>query len=330
MRVVVVGLGIQGRKRLAVAGPDVVATVDPVAPGATYRAIEAVPLDRFDAAIICTPDQPKLELLRYLLARRKHVLVEKPLLAPDAEPLHELALLARQAQAACYTAYNHRFEPNLVRAKRALEAGAIGPVYLARAFYGNGTALDVKRSAWRDHGAVVLADLGSHLLDLVLFLFGPIEERFALWSAQRFENRAIDHVLFGVSGGRPALALEGALVSWRNTFTLDVFGQRGSVHVHGLCKWGPSRFLLRRRVWPSGRPDEEVCTEERADPTWALEYEHFARLCAQGGTNLAHDVWINGVLNGLAPSLVSMEMAAANPAVRGPSFAALMAARSSA
>lgn len=309
MKVVVVGLGIQGRKRLAVAGPDVAATVDPVAPGAMYRTIEAVPLDGFDAAIVCTPDQPKLDLLRYLLTHRKHVLVEKPLLAQDAEPLQELARLAQHAQVACYTAYNHRFEPNLVRVKRALEADAIGPVYLARAFYGNGTALDVKRSSWRDHGLGVLADLGSHLLDLVLFLFGPIEQRFALWSAQRFENRTVDHVLFGVSGGRPALALEGTLVSWRNTFTLDVFGQQGSLHVHGLCKWGPSRFILRRRVRPSGRPEEELCTEERPDPTWALEYEHFKALCAQGGTNLAHDVWINGVLNDLASSLTSMELA---------------------
>ena len=93
MKVVVVGLGIQGRKRLAVAGPDVVATVDPVAPGASHRAIEAVPLDSFDAALVCTPDQPKLELLRYLLTHRKHVLVEKPLLAQDAEPLQGLARL---------------------------------------------------------------------------------------------------------------------------------------------------------------------------------------------------------------------------------------------
>jgi scyllo-inositol 2-dehydrogenase (NADP+) len=37
MRVVVVGLGVQGNKRLAIAGKDAVATVDPVAPEARYR-----------------------------------------------------------------------------------------------------------------------------------------------------------------------------------------------------------------------------------------------------------------------------------------------------
>ena len=39
-------------------------------------------------------------------------------------------------------------------------------------FYGNGTARDVRNSPWRDQGFGVLPDLGSHLLDMVLFLFG--------------------------------------------------------------------------------------------------------------------------------------------------------------
>ena len=43
MRVIVVGLGVQGKKRQAVAGDEVVATVDPVHPEATYQKIEDVP-----------------------------------------------------------------------------------------------------------------------------------------------------------------------------------------------------------------------------------------------------------------------------------------------
>ena len=75
MKVVVVGLGIQGRKRQAVAGADVVATVDPVAAGATHRRIEDVALADYDAALVCTPDAAKVPLLTYLLERAKHVLV---------------------------------------------------------------------------------------------------------------------------------------------------------------------------------------------------------------------------------------------------------------
>ena len=67
MRVVVVGLGIQGRKRRTIAGADVVATVDPVNRDADYCSLADIPLNGYDAALVCTPDEPKLELLTYLL-----------------------------------------------------------------------------------------------------------------------------------------------------------------------------------------------------------------------------------------------------------------------
>ena len=302
MRVVIIGLGIQGRKRMAIAGEDVVATVDPVAPGAQYRSIDQVSLDSFDAALVCTPDQPKLDILRYLLSKGKHVLVEKPLLVGDSAALRQLAELARSAGVACYTAYNHRFEPHIANLKKVLEAETIGKVYLARFFYGNGTALDVKRSVWWDQGIGVLSDIGSHLLDMALFLFGRIDAKFEIWSYNCFENRACDHVLFG-STGQPVLEFETTLLSWRNTFTLDVFGQLGSAHINRLCKWGPSILTVRKRVFPSGRPEEEAQTIESPDPTWALEYEYFKELCRTGGTNIENDIWIGSVLDGLAQTV---------------------------
>src|SRR5437879_2493405 len=66
MRVIVVGLGVQGRKRLAVAGRDVVATVDPVNPEARYTRVEDVPPGAYDAALVCTPDEVKIGLLTEL------------------------------------------------------------------------------------------------------------------------------------------------------------------------------------------------------------------------------------------------------------------------
>ena len=83
MRVIVVGAGNQGAKRSRVAGSDLVATVDPVNPAAQFKAVEQVPLDTYDAALVCTPDSVKPKILRHLLSHRKHVLVEKPLLPED-------------------------------------------------------------------------------------------------------------------------------------------------------------------------------------------------------------------------------------------------------
>ena len=301
MRVVVLGLGLQGQKRITIAGDDVIATVDPVVTQAEFRTIEQVPPDSFDAALVCTPDSEKIRLLRYLFGLGKHVLVEKPLLAADGEQLRQLANFARAGRVACYTAYNHRFEPNVTSLKKILDSRRLGALYFARLFYGNGTALDVKGSPWRDRGGGVLADLGSHLLDMALFLFGRNEGKFEMWSANRFENRAFDHALFGRTG-RPTLEFEVTLLSWRNTFMVDVFGELGSAHIHGLCKWGPSSLTLRRRTFPSGRPEEEVYDLQSADPTWAAEYTYFKELCARGGTNIDNDLWINAVLNGMARS----------------------------
>ena len=93
------------------------------------------------------------------------------------------------------------------------------------------------------------------------------------------------------------LELEATLLSWRNHLTVDVYGEEGSAHIESLCKWGPSTFRLRTRVLPSGRPPEEVHTLVQADPTWALEYAHFERLCREGaGGNLANDQWISRTL----------------------------------
>jgi scyllo-inositol 2-dehydrogenase (NADP+) len=306
MRVVIVGYGVQGRKRLAVAGDEAIGVVDPVAPDASWRDVADVPLERYDAAIVCTPDEPKVALLRYLLGHGKHVLVEKPLHADQPETLSELEAMARHTGAVCRTAYNHRFEPHYVRMRELLRSNALGRIYRCRMFYGNGTARLVRDSAWRDRGAGVLPDLGSHLLDTARFWFGEIGEDFRVVSASRFENRAPDHVVIASGASQPQLEFEMSYLSWRNHFTCDIFAEHGSAHIESLCKWGPSTFTHRRRVLPSGRPAEETATLVQNDPTWALEYDHFKQLCASGAqANLANDIWLHRVLGRLAAATLS-------------------------
>jgi predicted dehydrogenase len=288
---------------VAVAGPDAVATVDPVAPGADHKAIEDVPLEAYDAALVCTPDEPKEAVLAYLLGHGKHVLVEKPLLARRGDSLQNLAAIAERTGAVCYTAYNHRFEPHLASVKQLLDDGAIGTVYQAGLFYGNGTARDVRSSPWRDAGLGVISDLASHLLDLVLFFFGRPSGDPQVWAHECFENKACDYFMIGFPG-TPMLKLEGTLLSWRNSFLLDIVGEKGSIHVNGLCKWGSSSLIVRRRVLPSGKPAEEVRTLEQKDPTWAIEYAHFKEICSHGGGgNIANDMYISEALRGIAAQL---------------------------
>jgi scyllo-inositol 2-dehydrogenase (NADP+) len=305
MRVIVAGLGVQGHKRRRVAGADFVAAVDPINTEAEYRRIEDVPLPAYDAVLACIPDEPKVELLDYLLRNGKHVLVEKPLWAADNADIVRLAALAKKEGVVCYTAYNHRFEPHFVRMREVIKSGRLGAIYRCRMFYGNGTARLVRDSQWRDQGAGVLPDLGSHLLDTVRFWFGDIGDDFAVVSSRCFENGAPDHVVLGSRGTTPQIELEMTLLSWRNHFTCDVFAEHGSAHISSLCKWGPSSFTLRTRVLPSGRPPEEAVTLVQDDPTWAIEYEHFKHLCATRRVgDLADDLWLNRVLRRLGESAI--------------------------
>ncbi len=300
MRVIVVGLGVQGEKRRRFAGADFAAAVDPVNREARYRDLADVPLGDFDAALLSVPDEPKLELLSYLLGNGKHCLVEKPLFAAEDAEIARLEALARAKGAVCYTAYNHRFEPHFVRMRELIASGELGSIYRCRMFYGNGTARLVRESRWRDQGAGVLPDLGSHLLDTARFWFGDIADDFRVASAHAFENRAPDHVVIDSVGRRPALELEMTLLMWRNHFTCDILAEKGTAHIRSLCKWGPARFVSRRRVLPSGRPPEEAVTLVEEDPTWAIEYAHFRTLVAEGrAADLANDLWLNRSLRRL-------------------------------
>jgi len=307
MRVIVVGLGVQGYKRRQYASNECVATVDPVEPTADYKAIEDVPLADYDAALCCVPDAPKIKLLTYLFENGKHALVEKPLFAAVEDDLLRLEALAQQKNVVAYTAYNHRFEPHYIAMRDLIASGKLGRIYHCRMFYGNGTARLVRDSVWRDHGSGVLPDLGSHLLDTASFWFGDLGMDFSVVSASNHENLAPDHVIFASNTTRPKLEMEMTLLMWRNHFTCDLFAENGTAHITSLCKWGPTTFTTRMRVLPSGRPPEVSQTLVQEDPTWAAEYAHFKALVETGArTSLENDIWLNRLLGSLGTQALEM------------------------
>jgi len=303
MRVIVVGLGTQGYKRRRVAGTDFVADVDPKNAEAKHRELESVPAGSYDAALLCVPDDAKIALIDRLIGLGKHILVEKPLAGTEKQ-LNDLQSRARAKGVLVYTAYNHRFEPHFVRMRDEIRSGRLGQLYHCRMFYGNGTARLVRDSEWRDTGAGVLPDLGSHIVDTLRFWFDGWDGEFRLVAAERFENRAPDHVVVTARGAKPAVDFEVTLLNWRNHFYCDLLAEKGSAHIRSLCKWGPSDFIVRRRVLPSGRPPEDVDTLVSEDPTWQLEYDWFKAACKEGRkTDLTNDIYIGRSLDGLAAQI---------------------------
>jgi predicted dehydrogenase len=296
MRHIVVGLGNLGLKRQATLGRRCVATVDPFNSAADYREVQDVPLATYDAAVLSVPNQVKIELLHYLLAKGKHVLVEKPLLFPDLATSRALQALAGQSGAVWHTSYNHRFEPLLIRLKRLLDEGVIGRLYHARLVYGNGTVQN-SIGTWRDAGWGVLEDLGCHLMDLTEFLFHYASDEYVLWEASMVESHAFDHCVFATADRQ--IVLECATTVWKNTFTVDVYGELGSLHLRGLSKWGPCELQVHKRVFPSGVPTETREVLEQGDRSWFLDLGEFERRVQAGITSYHSDLRISIALHRL-------------------------------
>ena len=76
LRVVVVGMGVQGKKRAQIAGKELVATVDIESKKADFNNIDQINNHLYDAVLLCVPDSVKFNLIKKILIKEKHILVE--------------------------------------------------------------------------------------------------------------------------------------------------------------------------------------------------------------------------------------------------------------
>ncbi len=297
-KVIVVGMGVQGAKRAQVADNELFATVDIDKTKADYTSLEEIEDSLYNAVLLCTPDNIKFELLKSLLNKKKHILVEKPLYFNSLEQIIELEKIAKKNKVILYTAYNHRFEPHFMQMKSILKKNELGKIFRLRMFYGNGTSGLVKQSSWRDSGLGVILDIGSHLIDTLIYWFENKNIKIEEFNSFCFENLSPDHAILKGKIENIFIELEVSLLSWRNDFICDIVGDKASAHISSLCKWGPSKLIKRTRVLPSGRPDEKVMTLVQKDPTWKNEYLHFKELIKnKHETDLSADKNIFNILS---------------------------------
>ena len=112
-------------------------------------------------------------------------------------------------------------------------------------------------------------------------------------SANKFENSSYDHVAICNNNSKIHIELEMTYCFWKNNFTCDIIGEKGSAHIESLCKWGPSIFTHRKRIFPSGIPKEKKDLIKQKDPTWEKEHKYFKKLVnSKKRTNLSKDLWI--------------------------------------
>jgi scyllo-inositol 2-dehydrogenase (NADP+) len=297
MKAVLIGLGNQGQKRIKYFKKDLICLVDPFKKRIKYKSIYKVPLNIFDTAILCIPDKKKYKIIKYLAKNKKNIFVEKPLIESHKK-LIELKKIIKKNNICYYTAYNHRFEPHIINIKKILKKKIFGKIYRIKSFYGNGTSKLVKNSIWKDQGFGVLPDLGSHLLDILFFLFSYKDYNLKINTLKNFENKSPDFVSFS-SKGRPCIDLEATFLSWKNKFNLDIYAEKGSLHLNGLCKWGPSILEIHKRVYPSGSPIIKRKVLSMKDPTWKIEYNFFKNNLKNKINNIDNDIKISKIMNKL-------------------------------
>jgi predicted dehydrogenase len=302
VRYAVVGLGNIGQRRVQLLGENAVATVDPVNESADYRCVDELPDDVYEAVILATPNDVKIELMRRFLSVGKNVLVEKPLVFPDRCAAEDMQTLAKRTDTSWYTSYNHRYEPQIARLKARLAEGALGDFYHGRFVYGNGTAQNIA-GTWRDVGPGVIEDLGCHLVDLANQLPGLECDQFVLISAQGDETSSVDHCVF-VSEDR-RISFECAATMWKNAFSIDLYGSLGSLHLDGLRKWGPVTLIERTRVYPSGVPSEHVTEDAGEDESWAEDIREFENMVRRGENSATNDRLISDAVISLGSEINS-------------------------
>jgi 1,5-anhydro-D-fructose reductase (1,5-anhydro-D-mannitol-forming) len=150
--------------------------------GAWYAdADELIRDPRVDAVYVATPPGSHLELALRVCAAGKPAYVEKPMARSHAECVRMLAAF-EAARLPLFVAYYRRALPRFLEAKQIVESGRLGVVSGVSCRFSAGRRREATAAElpWRLRpelsGAGLFHDLGSHTLDFLDFVFGPLSE----------------------------------------------------------------------------------------------------------------------------------------------------------
>lgn len=135
-----------------------------------------------DIVHICTPNDRHKEALLSAMKHQKHIYCDKPLVATMAEA-EEIRAALRDYRGTAQMTLQTRFFPATMRAKQLIDEGFLGQPLEFRASYLHAGSADPETPLkWKlsaKHGGGVIADLGSHVLDLVHHLLGDYDSLLA-------------------------------------------------------------------------------------------------------------------------------------------------------
>lgn len=159
----------------------------------TFRDLDTMLADdAIELVVVNTPSITHYDITKKALLAGKHVITEKPFTATAAEA-QELAALAQQQQRVLSVFQNRRNDSDFLTVKKILQSGVLGAVKEAEIHYDRFTPeLSYKAHKEAATPAVgIVYDLGAHLIDAALQLFGEPKEVFADLMIMR-ENSLVD------------------------------------------------------------------------------------------------------------------------------------------
>jgi predicted dehydrogenase len=208
---------------------------------------------------IATPDFAHHEPVMRMIEAGKHVVVEKPL-APTLAEARALVSLAAESRRVLAAFHNRRWDGDFTALRGVLESGVLGEVAQLESHFDR--YRPVVRDRWRERpglGAGLWYDLGPHLVDQALQLFGLPDRIAGNLAAQRPGAVADDWAHVILEYGRRRVILHAAVVVASSPFRFAVHGLAGSWIKSGLDR---QERRLVAALTPAAR--DTVQDEERA------------------------------------------------------------------
>jgi scyllo-inositol 2-dehydrogenase (NADP+) len=201
-----------------------------------------------DLIVIATSNDVHAQLAKKALDAGKHVIVEKPFTI-TTEEADQLIRLAEVKNLLLTVHHNARWNNDFLTIKKILRDDTLGKLITFEARYDRYRP-DGKPNAWREKalaGSGILYDLGAHLIDQALQLFGWPQSVFASLAIQRETAYATDdfHVILQYDVLK--VILRGNMLTVESPFRYHISGTKGTFTKSGI---DPQEEQLKHGVKP--------------------------------------------------------------------------------
>lgn len=185
--------------------------------------------------IVCTPNIYHYQMVKEALEAGKNVVVEKPFM-PTSSEADKLIKLADAKGLHIFVYQNRRWDGDFLTIKKIINNNVLGDIRHYEAHFDRYSP-ERTRAAWRDEeqpGSGNLYDLGSHLIDQALVLFGKPDTIKADLQAQRKGSKVDDY--FEVVLNYPGLQviLTAGMLVLESDLRYMIHGSNGSFVKYGI------------------------------------------------------------------------------------------------